>query len=217
MKKETKDWTRKELIEKYVNKYTPLTIPVDISIQGQQTILSLSSLEKILEGARKITLTNCACRTRLRKCHAPRNVCLRVDYSAKAATRRSPKQLSKHQALEVLKRTNEAGLVHMTYTVKGEEKPRYICSCCSCCCHSLGALIRFGILGHVVASEYMASDDLETCNNCGICVQRCQFHARQLVDSKLEFNQAKCFGCGLCATKCPTNSIMLIKRKVTAV
>jgi ferredoxin len=216
MKEAAKDWTRKEL-KRFVDKYIPVTVPVNVSIEGHQTILSLSSAEKILEGASKITLRNCECRTRLRKCDAPRDVCLRVDYSAKAAIKSGPKHLSKHQALEALKRSHEAGLVHMTYTVKGEEKPRYICSCCSCCCHSLGALMRFGIPDHVVASEYIASDNLESCNNCGTCVQRCHFRARRLVDGKLEFNQAKCFGCGLCATKCPTNSITLVKRKGIAV
>jgi Fe-S-cluster-containing hydrogenase component 2 len=48
-------------------------------------------------------------------------------------------------------------------------------------------------------------------------VQRCQFHARDLVDGKLKFNQAKCFGCGLCVTTCPTNSVRLIKRIETVV
>ncbi len=213
MKKESKDWTKDQLIEKFVDRYTPLTIPVDVSIEGQQTILSLASAEKVLEGARAITLRNCACRTKLRKCDAPRDVCLRLDYSPKATIKKGPKQLSKHQALDVLRRSHEAGLVHMTYTIKSEERPRYICSCCSCCCHSLSALIRFGIPDHVVASEYIASNNFGTCNNCGKCVQRCQFHARQLVDDRMEFNEAKCFGCGVCVTTCPTKSIKLVMRK----
>jgi len=76
----------------------------------------------------------------------------------------------------------------------------------------MSALVRFGIPDHVVASEYIASINDETCDNCGTCVQRCQFHARQLINNKLVFNQAKCFGCGLCISTCPTKSITLVKR-----
>nr|MDO8097808.1 4Fe-4S binding protein [Candidatus Njordarchaeota archaeon] len=213
MKKETKDWTKKELVERYVNRLKPVTIPVNISIQGQQTILDLSSVEKILKSARILAVEECGCRDRLHKCDAPLDVCLSIDDSAKVAVEGGARKVSGSQALAILNRSHKAGLVHVTYTTKGQEKPEYICSCCSCCCHSLSALIRFGISDHVVSSEYVASDNRETCNDCGTCVRRCQFHARQLVDDKLRFNQAKCFGCGLCVTTCPTNSITLIERK----
>jgi len=216
MKKETKDWTKNELIEQYVNRLVPVTIPVNITIKGQQTILDLSSVEKILKSARLVAVEECGCRARLHKCDAPLDVCLSVDDSAETAIKEGAKKVSKSQALAVLKRSHEAGLVHVTYTTKGHEKPEYICSCCSCCCHSLSALIRFGIPDHVVSSEYVASNNDETCNGCGICVQRCQFHARQMVGGDLRFNQAKCFGCGLCVTTCPANSIALIKRKLVA-
>jgi NAD-dependent dihydropyrimidine dehydrogenase PreA subunit len=214
MRKEVKDWTKDELIREYVGKYTPVTIPVNVSIEGRQAILDLSSIEKILKDAKIIAVQDCGCRTRLHKCDAPLDVCLSLDDSAREAIEGGARKISKSQALEVMRRSHESGLVHMTYTVKGQEKPFIICSCCSCCCHSLSALVRFGIPDHVVASEYMASNDLETCNNCGTCVQRCQFRARQLVNDKLEFDQSKCFGCGVCVTTCPTKSIRLVTRKI---
>jgi len=191
---------------------TPVTLPVNISIQGQQTILDLSSVENILRNAEVIALDDCGCRIRLHKCDAPLDVCLSLDNVARDSMKSGAKRISLAQALVVLKRAHEAGLVHLAYTFKGKEKPEYICSCCSCCCHSLSAIVRFGIPDHIVASEYLASNNNETCDNCGTCVQRCQFHARQLINDKLEFNQAKCFGCGLCVSTCPTKSITLIKR-----
>jgi Pyruvate/2-oxoacid:ferredoxin oxidoreductase delta subunit len=214
MKKGAKDWTKDELIREYVSKYTPVTIPVNISIQGKQTVLDLSSLEKILGEAKIIAVEDCGCRTKLRKCEAPLDVCLSLDESAKEAIEGGARQISKSQALEVMRRSHESGLVHVTYTVKDQEKPFIICSCCSCCCHSLSALVRFGIPDHVVASEWIASDNDKTCNDCGTCVKRCQFHARRMVNDKLEFDQAKCFGCGLCVTTCPTKSIELVARRI---
>jgi ferredoxin len=214
MKKETKDWTRDELINEYVGKYRPVTIPVDVSVEGKQRILNLSSIKEILGDAKIIAVQDCGCRMKLKKCDAPLDVCLSLDDSAKEAIADGARKISKSQALEVAKRSYESGLVLMTYTVKGQDKPFIICSCCSCCCHSLSALVRFGIPDHVVASEYIASDNQQTCKNCGTCAQRCQFHARRIVDNKLEFDQAKCFGCGLCVSTCPTGSIKLTTRKL---
>jgi len=212
--KNSEDWTREELMKDYVGQMTPVTVPVNISIQGQQTILDLSSVENILRKAEVITLEDCGCRAKWHKCAAPLDVCLSLDYEAREAMKRGAKRISLAQALVVLQRSHQAGLVHLAYTFKGKEKPEVICSCCSCCCHSLSALVRFGIPDHIVASEYIASNNDETCDNCGTCVQRCQFHARQLINDKLEFNPTKCFGCGLCVSTCPTKSITLVKRSL---
>lgn len=146
------------------------------------------------------------------QCDAPLDVCLSLDDEARDAMKRGARRISLAQALVVLRRSHQAGLVHLAFTFKGKEKPEVICSCCSCCCHSLSALVRFGIPDHVVASEFIASNNDETCDNCGTCVQRCQFQARQLTNDKLAFNPTKCFGCGLCVTTCPTKSITLVKR-----
>ena len=212
MKEEQNDWTKEELLKDIVNHMTPVTIPVNITIHGKQTILDLSLVENILRNAETITVQECGCRAKYHKCDKPLDVCLSLDNEARGAMKRGARRISLAQALVTLKRSHEAGLVHVAYTFTGKEKPEVICSCCSCCCHSLSALVRFGIPEHVVASEYIAENNDENCSNCGTCVERCQFHARQLVNDKLVFNQAKCFGCGLCLTTCPTNSIKLVKR-----
>lgn len=207
------DWTREQLMKEYVGEMTPLTVPVNITIHGQQTILDLSSVEEILRSAKLIALQDCDCRIKMRKCDRPLDVCLTLDEHATEAIKDGARRISVAQALVVLHRSHNAGLVHMAYTFKGNEKPDVICSCCSCCCHSLSALVRFGIPDHVVASEYIAQQDETACDNCGICVERCQFKARQMdEDNKLVFNQARCFGCGLCASTCPRKAITLVKR-----
>jgi ferredoxin len=122
------------------------------------------------------------------------------------------KKINLEKALEALKRSHEAGLVHITYTFKGKEKPEVICSCCSCCCHSMSALIRFGMPNAVIESKYIATNNPETCLDCGTCVERCQFKARHMKNEKMSFNSSRCFGCGLCVSTCPTQSISLIER-----
>ena len=79
MKNGVKDWTKEELMKEYVGKYTPVTIPVNVSIEGKQKILDLSSVKKILDDAKTIAVQDCGCRTRLRKCDLPLDVCLSLD------------------------------------------------------------------------------------------------------------------------------------------
>jgi len=210
------DWTREELVKKHVSKWTPVTVPVNITIHGQQTVLDLSSVESILRTAEIIAVQDCGCRTRFHKCDGPVDVCIAMDDSARSSIQNGARRVSLAQALVVLQRSHNAGLVHLAFTSKGREKPEIICSCCSCCCHSLSALLRFGIPDHVVASEYMAQQDYDTCISCGTCVDRCKFKARELnEDNRLVFNQARCFGCGVCVSTCPTKSITLTKRHNT--
>jgi ferredoxin len=209
-----KDWTKPELEKELSHIKTAVTIPVAIHIDGQQRILDLTQMERILKEAKLISLGECGCRSKLHNCSAPLDVCFSLDREAEQSVSKGlGKQVTLEQALDALRRSHEAGLVHITYTFQEKEKPEVICSCCSCCCSSLSALVRFGIPNAVVASKYIASQNDETCINCGKCVDRCQFKARQLKNGKLQFDENRCFGCGVCTTTCPTNSITLVPRK----
>ena len=187
-----------------------VTVPVNLRVEGKQRILDLVAAEKLLRSARVISLGNCGCRTRMKRCDAPLDVCLCMDKEAEdLISNGDAKAISVGEALGVLRRSHEAGLVHLTFTNRGDSKPWVICSCCSCCCHALSSIVRFNIPEAVTESERVAFQDKEKCNDCGTCVNRCQFHARRMVDGKLMFERAKCFGCGLCVTACPTEAISL--------
>jgi hypothetical protein len=47
---------------------TAVTITVNKLIEGKQKILDLTSAEKLLKNASVISLGNCGCRTKLKKC-----------------------------------------------------------------------------------------------------------------------------------------------------
>lgn len=189
---EKKDWTKEELEKEYVNTMTAVTIPVNIHLEGQQRILDLTEMEKILRDARLVSLGECGCRKDLKKCDAPLDVCISLDKEAEDMIKKGlARKVSLKQALEALERSHAVGLVHIAYTFKGNEKPEVICSCCSCCCHSMSALVRFGIPDAVVSSKYVAVNNQETCINCCTCVERCQFKARHFGDDKLVYNEAR--------------------------
>jgi len=208
------DWTREELEKEYVNTMVAVTIPVNMRIEGRQQILDLSEMRRILKDAKLISLEECDCRKKFGKCDAPLDVCISLDKNAEEQIEKGlAKKASLEQALEALERSHRAGLVHIAYTFEESEKPGVVCSCCSCCCHSMSALVRFGIPEAVVASMYVAVNNSETCINCGTCVERCQFKARHLENGELVYNAGRCFGCGVCVTTCPTKSIHLERRK----
>jgi NAD-dependent dihydropyrimidine dehydrogenase PreA subunit len=208
-----RDWTRQELEDDYVGKMKVVTIPVNLTIEGSQRILDMSELKQILENAEVISLQECYCRKRLKNCIDPMDGCISLDDEAlDALAKNEARRVSVEEALATMERTYDAGLVHMAYTFEGQDKIGIICSCCSCCCHSLSAALRFGYSDHVISSNLMATHDQDKCIDCGVCVKRCQFGARLMIDGKLTFHEEKCFGCGLCLRTCNENAIAMIER-----
>ncbi|GAG03964.1 unnamed protein product, partial [marine sediment metagenome] len=61
-------------------------------------------------------------------------------------------------------------------------------------------------------SQAISVTDASACTDCGDCVDRCQFGAREMVKGSLSFNPDLCFGCGLCVSSCPTNAITLVDK-----
>jgi Pyruvate/2-oxoacid:ferredoxin oxidoreductase delta subunit len=208
-----KDWTRERLEKSFVGKMKAITISTDIKMQGKQRILDLSEMERILRNAKKIAQHECSCRKEFGNCIDPMNGCLTIDEEADDALKHGSVEITVEQALEALKKTHEAGLVHMAYVFSEDDKIHNICSCCKCCCHSLSAALRFGYSDHVIYSTKIALQNQELCENCGACVDRCQFAARSFVDEKLQYESEKCGGCGLCLSSCPNDAISMVQRE----
>ncbi len=193
-----------------------VALPVNVEIEADHRVFDMSEVEKILRESEYIFLNNCGCRSMHRNCDNPLDTCLAVnvgpDYPETGEGRNS-RRVTVEEALAALKRSHEAGLVHMAYVMKGDDKPFLICSCCTCCCHTLGGLLRHGIHTQVLTSKLIADDDDAKCTDCGTCVKRCVFGARQMVDGEKKYDNTRCFGCGLCASTCLTNAIKLVDRK----
>jgi ferredoxin len=207
-----KDWTKKE-VKEYVSDLTAITVPINVTIEGKQKILSMPQVERILRASRNIAITDCFCWIKVKRCDAPVDVCLCLDDKAEERIKSGDgKKASLKEVLATLRRSNEAGLVHVAYANKGESKPIYICSCCSCCCHSFAAMQKFGFNDAVISSEMIAVQDGDLCNDCGDCVERCHFKARKIKGDHLIFEKEKCSGCGLCVTSCPSDAISLVSR-----
>jgi Pyruvate/2-oxoacid:ferredoxin oxidoreductase delta subunit len=214
-KRYSNDYEEEELRKQADDLKNAVTIPVNVKIEANHRVLDLGEVERYLRKAKKIGLQDCGCRMEKRNCDAPLNVCLSIDPSEDYLSRNAkfhPRECTLSEALDTLKRSHEAGLVHMAYTMKGDGRPTVICSCCPSCCHTLGGLLRFGIATEVLTSKFVAEERYEECVKCGRCVDRCVFGARSLVAGELVFDSSRCFGCGLCVSTCPAKAITLTPR-----
>ena len=117
--------------------------------------------------------------------------------------------MRQEEALEILHRAEEAGLVLQPANAKD---PLFICACCGCCCGVLRSVKRHPKPASVVSSPFAASLDVETCAGCGTCTDRCQMEAVSLDDGKAALDLDRCIGCGLCVTTCPTHSLSLVRK-----
>lgn len=175
-------------------------------------ILPYETAVNVLEKARSFSLRNCECRMTYKKCDKPLRTCLGLDeFSDELVERGVAESISLEEAKKVLHLANEYGLVHQVlYTdwLKGEVYD--ICSCCPCCCQYLRALMNYGARHHIAKSGLVAKVDLDKCNGCGTCIERCIFHARKLENGKINVAKDNCYGCGLCTTTCPNGATKLV-------
>jgi heterodisulfide reductase subunit A-like polyferredoxin len=60
----------------------------------------------------------------------------------------------------------------------------------------------------IAPSRFRVKLNADVCTGCGICEERCQFHAIS-VDEVAAVDGDKCFGCGNCVITCPDDALIL--------
>ncbi|OGP57039.1 MAG: hypothetical protein A2V67_00620 [Deltaproteobacteria bacterium RBG_13_61_14] len=189
-------------------------IPIERTVQAQNTVLDVDSARKIFSEASLITAVPCVCRTVARKngrgqnCPAPETaVCMQTNLFAMGVlTRKLGEKLSKDEALKRIGEAEDAGLVHMVRN--NVQKDMFMCNCCACCCTGLYFLQQLNFPGSIAPSRFRVKLDPNACSGCGICEERCQFHAITMNDAA-SINLNQCYGCGNCVITCPEEALAL--------
>jgi Pyruvate/2-oxoacid:ferredoxin oxidoreductase delta subunit len=115
------------------------------------------------------------------------------------------------EAVHILDRAEEAGLVHSTMNI--QQDSWFMCNCCSHACFLLRGITQLDIPHAVAPSSFWSVIDESECNGCGACEVACHLSAIKLVDGKLaKVDYERCLGCGACVGSCPTEAIRLEKR-----
>ncbi len=179
---------------------------------GKQQILDADSADTIIKTSTRLAVTKCTCRLIANKCDQPSEVCVQVNNSAAyAIDRGTGREISKEEALDILRLSEEKGLVHVA--MNKMQTGHFICNCCGCCCQTFPLLISEG-LELCDPSRFAAQVDAELCTSCGTCHDRCYFNALETIDEESEITSVireKCMGCGLCQITCPADAISMIE------
>jgi electron transport complex protein RnfB len=186
-------------------------IPAQNTVKSEW-ILPYDDVRSILESAKSFSVRDCICRVQQdllenRKCDFPLKNCL-IFYASERPPR--PDDISKEKALDILDQSENIGLVHCVSNII--QGCSYVCNCCGCCCGILRGITEWGIDNSVAAANYYAVINPDICENCGMCVQRCQINAIHEHDGSTIVDRSHCIGCGLCVSGCPHDAVEL-KRK----
>ena len=178
---------------------------------GSSLIVTTDEALDIINKAYLRVLIPCSCRLTFQNCQKPVNTCIILNSSAEEQLARGLGQsITVAEGEEILAIANREGLVHMT--ISAPDQLEYaLCSCCSCCCHDLQALLKYERTKWVQKAAMVAVDNPEKCIQCYKCVDRCVFQARQERNEELIYEPRFCYGCGLCVPACPSGAIGMIR------
>jgi Na+-translocating ferredoxin:NAD+ oxidoreductase subunit B len=176
-----------------------------------EAILPYDDVRAILLAARTFAVRDCICRIQQdvlgHTCEFPLRICLSFSRSERDPR---PGDISQAEALSLLEKSEEVGLVHTVSNVM--EGVGYVCNCCGCCCSILRGITDFGIRNSVAYANYYAVIDDASCSNCGHCIERCQVGAINEGNGASVVDRARCIGCGLCVTGCPSDAARLERK-----
>ena len=118
------------------------------------------------------------------------------------------RKLTKEDALDVIKITEQAGLVHFVDNSEGEIK--HNCNCCGCACWNVGNIKRRKIPPDSLMETYfIRRTEHDNCSGCGECAKICPVQAVEMEDDIPVVDEKWCIGCGVCAVACPTDAITI--------
>jgi len=194
------------------------TIPIEKSIPREYHVSTYDNLSQIVENIDgRIAVANCVCRQAKdvigESCsHTDlRETCLifrgTAEHHLNLGIARS---ITKEEALDILKKAQEAGLVLQP---ENSQRPHFVCCCCGDCCGVLTTVKKFPRPAELYATNYYAKVDPELCTGCETCVDRCQLDALAMVNGVATVNRDRCIGCGNCVANCTPNAIQLQKKE----
>lgn len=190
------------------------TIPVDRSIDTQLEVLLYEKAEELVRTHNKALVAPCICRREHamvgKGCKKPEESCLIFGWSADYYERTGRgRVIDQQEALDILQKADEAGLVLQS---SNSQKIVNICCCCGCCCQVLKSFKRHPKPASLVSSPFVAAANPDTCEGCGVCIDRCQMEALHLEDEKVVLDINLCIGCGLCVSTCSTGTLTLVRK-----
>ena len=201
-----------------------ISINEELEVPEEQ-IIPTQEVEAIIKKFDDIAVGHCFCRHHQDLLENPckttilRENCFSFGKSARYTSEQGfARMISKEEALQILKKSEESGLVHKAIHTHSDitKTETSICNCCKCCC-GVFEWWRIGMTALTNWTNFLSNINSNLCIGCGTCVEKCPVDAIHLNDDNIaEVNTKYCIGCGVCAHFCSENAISLLEgmRKV---
>lgn len=192
-----------------------VSIKRDIEIRNLEKVIPYKcARDIILKNPDHIAVLDCPCRVARDNPCMPLDVCLIIgEPFASFIVEHNPDKarfISQDEAMKVLEETDARGNVHHAFFKEAMLDRFYaICNCCSCCCGAMQAQ-RNGV-PMLCSSGYLARPDNNLCQQCGKCINKCQFNALSLGGGAIQVDPEACMGCGVCVNNCPSEAMSLVR------
>lgn len=204
-----------------------IVVPIREAIHPSVEVTTSQEILEIAKRSGILGIGDCFCKTsayRNPQCEAPVQTCMIMGQGAYIKEIEKSDiftHVSIEKIEELLRKTDEYGLIHQLIYFPGPDFYYVICNCCDCCCAVLSSYKRFEnhIKKHgdqlflIKPSAFIAKVDPEKCEGCETCLSRCKFYAIEIINHKSVTIEANCKGCGLCATGCPNGARKLFLRE----
>lgn len=160
-------------------------VPVESSITDVPGTTDFDRLSYYINNSQDFSVSDCSCRASRRivgeGCgHLEKDMCLQIGKGAEFYIRTGrARRVTKEEALELLHRAEENGLMHTMPNIEGPGDSAAVCNCCACSCFGLRVGLLFGARD-VIRSNFTAVVDEDKCVACGQCVETCPGNALRL-------------------------------------
>ncbi len=160
-------------------------IPVEKAIESDMQSVPYEKLSYYLDKYDIFSVSDCSCRKSRRilgqGCgHLEQDMCIQMGQGAEYYIRTGrAREITREEAMEILQRAEENGLMHQIPNIEGAGDTAAICNCCSCSCFAMRVATMFGA-PDAVRSNYVSKVDSQKCVACGQCVENCPTNALRL-------------------------------------
>ncbi len=191
-------------------------IPVGESVAAEVRVLPYEQVDAIIDKSRSIAVTDCMCRAVKKAlgqgCDAPiEDMCFYLDDHADFfANTGKGRLVSKEEAKQILRKSEDAGLIHQV--CNAQDVDPLICNCCNCCCQPIRTITKLKISHASARSNFIPEISDDRCTGCGSCADGCPLGALKLKDGVVVLLTESCIGCGVCTTFCSHDAIKLQRR-----
>lgn len=190
------------------------TIPVNRELEDTRQVAPYDSVRELIKKQDKVLLAPCACcdlAGHLTVIDQPHEVCMLFGIMGDSFHDRGiGRWIPREEALKVLEKCHEAGLIHQATDLL---KPECICNCGKFC-GSLMTMKRHPRPAEASRSNYYAEVDASFCVSCEECVSHCHMSAIAMGQGA-EVDRDRCIGCGVCVRTCPVGALS-VKLKAEA-